>query len=229
MLSILMKRNAQQAQTKTVWVNQGSEASHRPSLADKPWDEVQQILKQDLAYLRTLAVSKEKSPFKQTLIEKYRFLIQQLMETHKGDYGHLDVMWHWFLWHVDLDQLEAIHDDFRLAIDGGLDTPSSWKMDGQTAFLGYVFKYSHEAYKAERPFCREYLEQAVTDLQKGELATNVPLKVKIFRLVGDWHYDNGNRQEAHDLFEFVMKLDSNGGCKNKLKELKQELGYDQPD
>lgn len=232
MLAILMKRSAQHAAPQAVTLAASTVASNisRPSLADKPWEDTQQILKQDVSYLRTLSGSKEKDPFKQALIEKYRPLIQKLLQTHKGNYGNLDVMWHWFLWHVDLGKLETIHDEFRLAIDGGLDTPSSWKMDGQTAFLGYVFKYSHEAYKANKGFNREYLTGAVLDLQKGELATNVPLKVKIFRLVGDWHYEDGNRKEAHDLFELVMKLDPNkGGCKGKLKELKQELGYDQPD
>jgi hypothetical protein len=51
----------------------------------------------------------------------------------------------------------------------------------------------------------------------------------MFRLVGDWHFDAGEKKEAHDLFEQVMKLDPRkGGRKTKLNELKEELGYDSP-
>lgn len=229
MLSILMKRRAQAGATHPA-VAQASPAAQdtvRRGMADKPWEDVQATLKQDLAYLRTLAGSKEKDPFKATLIDKYRPLALRLLDTHQGEYGNLDVLWWYFIWHVDLGQFEAIHDAFRAAIDGGLASPTNWKMNGQTAFCGYVFKYAHDAHTQKQPFQRGYLLNAVNDLLSGALATNAPLKVKMFRLVGDWYYDDGEPEKAHRLFEQVMTLDPDkGGRKNKLKELKETLGYD---
>lgn len=231
MISILMKRQALQAKPKAAVQTEpsASNTTVRTAFTDKPWEETQAILKQDLSYLKSLSGSKEKDPYKQELIKKYRPLVEKLLDTHKGNYGNLDVMWWFYLWHIDLDQLEEIHDDFRLAIGAGLETPTSWKMNGQTAFLGYVLKYSNDAYKAKRELKRDYLMNAVKDLLSGELATNAPLKVKMFRLVGDWYFDAGDKEQAHNLFELVMKLDpSSGGRKTKLQDLKQELGYDQP-
>ncbi|BDU38754.1 phage terminase small subunit [Vibrio nigripulchritudo] len=231
MISILMKRAAKTVSTaSTAEVEETSAASTVLSTnLGKPWEEIQSALKADLSYVRTLAGSKEKDPFKVELIKKYSPVVQQLLETHQGDYGNLEIMWWFYLWHVDLNQLENIHDDFRAAIEGGLETPTNWKMDGQTAYLGYVFKYSHDAHKANKEFKREFLINAVRDLRLGELATNAPLKVKMFRLVGDWHFEAGEREQAYELFELVMKLDpEKGGRKSKLKELKDELGYGDP-
>ncbi|OEE30723.1 hypothetical protein A1QO_15435 [Vibrio genomosp. F10 str. ZF-129] len=230
MLSILMKRKHQLQSTPQVSKQVDKPAvsvTARPAFHDKPWEETQAALKQDLSYLKTLSGSKEKDPFKEELIKKYRPLVEKLLDTHKGNYGNLDVMWWFYLWQIDLGQLEVIHDDFRTAIGAGLETPTSWKMNGQTAFLGYVFQYSNNAYKAKKVFKREYLINAVKDLLSGELATNAPLKVKMFRLVGDWYFDEGQKEQAHNLFELVMKLDSTkGGRKTKLNDLKQELGYE---
>lgn len=230
MISILMKRRAlaNQPVEPKVEVKQAGETT-RPTLASKPWEETQAMLKQDLARLRTLAGSKEKAPYKEELIKKYRPLVEKLLATHKGNYANLDVVWWWFIWHVDLGKFEEIHDAFRAAIDGGLEAPTNWKMNGQTAFCGYVFNYAKNAHANGKEFKREYLIKAVEDLLAGELATNAPLKVKMFRLVGDWCFDAGEKEKAHNLFELVMKLDPNkGGRKTKLSDLKEELGYDQP-
>lgn len=230
MLSILMKRKAQQGKPQVVPVIVKTEVSGTtPSILLKPWEEVQNMLKQDLSRVRTLSGSKEKDPYKEELINKYRPLVVKLLDTHKGDYGNLDVMWWFYLWHVDLNKLEDIHDEFRAAIEAGLEAPMNWKMNGQTAYCGYVFKYAHDAQTKKVAFKPEYLRNAVADLLSGELATNAPLKVKMFRLVGDWYFEVGEKEQAHNLFELVMKLDPDkGGRKIKLKELKEELGYDQP-
>ncbi|MBU2898058.1 phage terminase small subunit [Vibrio hepatarius] len=232
MLSILMKRKhlSQPVTRLPEQVEQPQVSSTaRPAFADKPWEETQAILKQDLSYLKTLSGSKEKAPYKEELVKKYRPLVEKLLTTHKGNYGNLDVMWWFYLWHVDLGKLEEVHDDFRAAIDGGLESPTSWKMNGQTAFLGYLFKHSLDAHKASTKFNHQLLMDAVKDLLSGNLATNAPLKVKMFRLVGDWYLEAGEKEQAHNLFKLVMKLDPNGGGrKTKLNDLKQELGYDQP-
>ena len=234
MLAILLKRQAaakESANQKSMPVIEQSEASEnaRPELAGKPWEETQIMLKQDLSYLRTLAGSKEKDPYKEELIKKYRPLVEQLLNSHQGNYGNLEVMWWFFIWHVDLGKLEDIHDAFRQAIGTGLEAPANWKMNGQTAFCGYVFKHAHDAYTNKTEFKREYLINATKDLLTGELATNAPLKVKMFRLVGDWYEEAGEKEQAHNLFELVMKLDPNkGGRKTKLNDLKQELDYEQP-
>ncbi|WP_299141307.1 phage terminase small subunit [uncultured Vibrio sp.] len=241
MISILMKRQSQREhlQEAAQQARLDDEASNGkmaldltgelPALDGQTWESTQRLLKQDLSYLKTLSGSKEKAPFKETLIQKYPPLVERLRLSHKGDYGSLDVMWWFYLWHVDLGRLDDVYANFRDAVYEGLETPANWKMDGQTAFLGYVFKYSLSATQSDVPFQRSYLLKGVEDLLSGRLATNAPLKVKMFRLVGDWCLEAGENTRAHHLFELVMMLDPNkGGRKGKLKQLKKELGYDQP-
>lgn len=232
MLSILMKRKRQLQSTlqKPEQIQQPEASSTlRPAFADKPWEETQAALKNDLGFLKSLSGSKEKDPYKEELVKKYRPLVERLLETHKGNYANLEVMWWFYLWQVDLGRFEEVYDDFRLAIEGGLEPPMTWRTNGHTAFCDLVFTYSHKAVQKKEEFKREYLINAVKDLRSGQLATNAPLKVKMFRLVGDWHFDAGEKKEAHDLFEQVMKLDPRkGGRKTKLNELKEELGYDSP-
>ncbi|NOI32185.1 phage terminase small subunit [Vibrio coralliilyticus] len=232
MLSILMKRKHKlqpiQQQLEQTQQPEAS-ASTRLAFADKPWEETQAALKNDLSFLKSLSGSKEKDPYKEELVKKYRPLIEKLLETHKGNYANLEVMWWFYLWQVDLGRFEEVYDDFRLAVEGGLEPPVTWRTNGHTAFCDLVFSYSHKATAQKKEFKREYLINAVQDLLSGQLATNAPLKVKMFKLVGDWHFDAGEKKEAHDLFEQVMKLDpKKGGRKGKLKDLKEELGYDSP-
>ncbi len=233
MISILMKRKAllgrEKPQTSVEVQQPTTSTPSRVAFADKPWEETQAALKQDLSYLKTLAGSKEKDPFKEELVNKYRPLVDKLLATHKGNYANLEVLWWFYLWQVDLGHFEAVYDDFRSAIEGGLEPPTTWRTNGHTAFCDLVFKYSHKAHQQNKEFNRDYLIAAVKDLCSGELATNAPLKVKMFRLVGDWHFEAGEKKEAHDLFEQVMKLDpAKGGRKTKLTDLKEELGYGQP-
>ncbi len=199
-------------------------------MLDKPWDEKQATLKEDIARLRTLAGSQEKDPYKQELVNKYRPLIEELLITH-SDLRSLEMVWWFYQWQIDLGQLEQMHDDFRNAIDKGLESPSNWKSNAQTAYCDIVLITHLMRTKPKKSLKKEYLLNTVSDLLKGTLATNAPpLKVKMFRLVGgNWHYEAEEKEQAHNLFELVMKLDPNkGGVKGKLKELKEELGYDKP-
>ncbi len=199
------------------------------SFAAKPWDEVQATLKQDLARLRTLAGSQEKDPYKAELVKKYQPIVAKLLASH-DNLENLDVIWWFYQWQVDLGLLPEIHDQLREAIDKGLETPQTWKSNGQTSYCDIVFTYSHKAHDQKLDFNRDYLIQAVSDLQEGKLATNAPLKVKMFRLVGNWHYDAGDKEQAYTLFYTVMQLDpKKGGCKIKLNKLKDELGYGDSD
>ncbi len=229
MISILKKRKArQQAKAKPQVVEVETVVSDTPvtiGIAAKPWEETQVMLKKDLEYVRTLPGSQEKDPFKAELVEKYRPVVERLLTTHTN-LENLDVIWWFYQWQIDLGHLPEVHDQLREAIDKGLETPNTWKVNGQTGYCDIVFKYSFKAQEQKQEFNREYLIQAVSDLQQGKLATNAPLKVKMFRLVGDWHYDNGEKEQAYTLFETVMKLDpKKGGRKTKLNELKEELGY----
>ncbi|WP_076589704.1 phage terminase small subunit [Vibrio ostreicida] len=232
MLSILIKRK-HQLQPKPRQPEQikqpEASASTRPAFAKKPWEETQAALKNDLGFLKSLSGSKEKDPYKEELVKKYRPLVEKLLETHKGNYANLAVMWWFYLWQVDLGRMEEVYGDFRFAVESGLEPPTTWRTNGHTAFCDLVFNYSHQAVQKKKAFKREYLINAVKDLRSGQLATNAPLKVKMYRLVGDWHFEAGEKKEAHDLFEQVMKLDPNkGGRKTKLKDLREELGYDSP-
>ncbi len=231
MLSILKKRQLQlkaapkPQNEQSVPVSNHTIAAVSSGFVNKPWDEIQATLKQDLCYLRTLAGSQEKDPYKTQLVEKYRPVVEQLLTTH-DNLENLEVIWWFYQWQVDLGKLPMVHDALRRAIDQGLETPNSWKMNGQTGYCDMVFKYSFKANEQQLEFDREYLIQAVSDLQEGKLATNAPLKVKMFRLVGDWHYLDGDKKSAYALYDSVMKLDTNkGGRKTRLNELKEDFGY----
>lgn len=239
MLSILLKRQAQAKKKQNddrakqplsaVIAPQLEQKSHtRSTLMSTPWVVSQNALKQDLAYLRTLAGSQEKAPFKTELVNKYHPLVTQLLSTHKQLTG-LDIIWWFYQWQIDLGMLEQVHDDFRAAINKGLETPFGWSSNGQTAYCDIVFKYAHTADKEKAECKREYLINAVQDLLEGNLATNAPLKVKMFRLVGDWYHENGELEKAHKMFDLVMKLDpKKGGRKTKLKELEEDLENGNP-
>lgn len=194
--------------------------------AESPWSEMQHKLKLDLEYARTLAGSEEKTPFKLELIKKYKPHVMTLLQTHENLEG-LDVIWWWYQWQIDCGQFEEFHDEFKKLILRGLDTPRGWKSNGETAYCDIVFQYSHKAHKAQKECNRQYLIDAAQDLLSGAMATNAPLKVKMFRLVGDWYEAEGKQAEALALFERVMMIDPNkGGRKTKVNELKEALGYE---
>ncbi len=201
---------------------------HRPGLEDRPWDEIGGILKKDLEYARTLPGAQDKIPFKKELIKKYSQLVKRLLATHKDNLERLDVVWWFYLWNIDVGLLPLIHDEFKAAILNGLDTPDDWKSDGYTAYCDIIFKYTFDAHKEKKSLNAAYLLDAVKDVIGGAAAIPAPLKVKMFRLAGDLLRGSGNPEEALALFEKVMVLSpSKGGCKTKVKELKEELGHEQ--
>lgn len=234
MLAILLKRRArakkEQEKQNVLIPNEiastESVGKKRLALEDKPWPEVQNALKKDLEYSRTLAGSQEKIPFKKELIKKYKSLVTRLLATHENLDG-LDVVWWFYQWQIDCGLLPLMHDSFKAAVLKGLDTPANWKSNGQTAYCDIVFKYSHEAHKRNVEFNTAYLSGAINDLLAGNIATNPPLKVKMFRLAGDLLLQAGETQDALTLYEIVMKIDpQKGGRKTKVKELKEALGHE---
>lgn len=234
MFTLLLKRKARAAEIaakQTALSEMHNEPSDniqtaRISLEEKPWDEVQHILKTDLEYSRTLAGSQEKIPFKKELIKKYTPLVEKLLKSHESLEG-LDVVWWFYQWQVDCGLLPLIHDKFKRAVLKGLNTPNNWKSNGQTAYCDIIFKYSHEAHKTKKAFNAQFLGAAVADLAEGTLATNAPLKVKMFRLAGDLLLEAGESKDALALYEVVMAIDpEKGGRKTKVKDLREELGYE---
>ena len=199
--------------------------SAKTAFDDKPWDEQQHELSRDIEYARTLAGSQEKTPFKKELVKKYSNIVQRLLSTH-DDLDGLDVVWWYYQWQVDVGLLPLVYDDFHAAVQRGLSSPKNWKSNGQTAFCDIIFKYTDEAYKQERTLNAQYLFDAVENIVKGTFAVNVPLKVKVFRLAGDLLVRYGSKEEALVLFEQVMTIDPKGGCKNKIKTIKEELGHE---
>ncbi|MDD9154939.1 phage terminase small subunit [Aliivibrio sp. S4TY2] len=235
MYTLLLKRKARTAKqdihqvqlNEMERVEAESTPAQRAPLEEKPWDEIQNILKMDLEYSRTLAGSNEKVPFKKELIKKYTPLINKLLKSHGNNLEGLDVVWWFYQWQVDCGFLLQIHDDFKAAILNGLNAPANWKSNGQTAYCDIVFKYSEEAYKAKKTFNTALLSGAVNDVLEGKLATNAPLKVKMFRLAGDLLFDAEMNEEALALYEVVMAIDPNkGGRKIRVKELKEALGHE---
>ena len=204
-----------------------SNASPSDPFANKSWDEVQRILDTDLGFVRTLAGFEEKNAFRKELINKYKEHAEHLLATRANLEG-VDLLWWYFLWHVDCGLLTLIHDEFRSAISRGLSTPLKWSSNAQAAYCDVIFKYSHKAHENNAPFNAEYLFNAITDIHHGNIAINAPLKVKMFRLAGDLLDESGSKKEdALALFEAVMQMDPNkGGRKTRVKELKQELGHE---
>ena len=234
MLTLLLKRKARarkELETRDIPACVEIDATEctvnkRPSLEDKPWPAVQNTLKNDLEYARTLAGSQEKIPFKEELVKKYRPLVNNLLNTHQSLEG-LDVVWWFYQWQIDIGLLPLMHDAFKAAVLKGLDTPHNWKSNGQTAYCDIIFKYSYDAHKANAVFNHSYLDKAIKDLLQGDLATNPPLKVKMLRLAGDLLLEAGDREQALVLFEMIMKIDpEKGGRKTKVKTLREELGYE---
>lgn len=233
MYTLLLKRRGIQHAAKTSQtpaiaiadVVAGSETTgaNVSTMADKPWEEIQAAFKQDLSYLRTLAGSNEKEPYKQSLVDKYRPVVEKLKLTHDS-FGNLDVMWWFYQWQTDLGHLVDVYDDFRAAIEKGLTTPNSWKSNAQTAFCDLIYQYSADNHYKGASFQAHYLVDAVNDLLCGNLAVNAPLKVKMLRMVGHWAFDAGEKEKALRLYKMVMTLDPNkGGCKTRLKELEEEF------
>lgn len=235
MLTLLLKRQARarkELAKKELAIEKHKEVASekvntpRTPFEQKPWNEIQHSLKMDLEYARTLAGSKEKLPFKEELIKKYKPVITNLLNTHDNLEG-LDVIWWFYQWQIDCGLLDTIHDEFKALVLKGLNSPQGWRSNGQTAYLDIIFKYSDGAKKANTKFNAQYLSDAVTDLLSGTLATNAPLKVKMFRLMGDLFYEADKKEEALALFEAVMAIDpEKGGRKTKVKDLKEELGYE---
>ena len=235
MLTLLLKRKARQAEEHA----KKQKTSHSPSptstststeeslkFTDRQWNETQKALQTDLDLLSVLAGTEEKEPFKKTLVKKYHGTVEKLLKTHENLAG-LDVIWWWYLWKIDTENLIDVHDDFRAAISRGLETPYKWRSNGQTAYCDIIFKYSHDGETKKEPFNSQYLIRAVQDITVGILAINAPLKVKMFRLVGDWHLAKDEKIQAHDLFDIMMIIEpKKGGRKNKLAELKKELNHE---
>ena len=196
-------------------------------IEDKPWDEIQNSLKLDLEYVRTLAGSQEKSPFKVTLIEKYRALVNRLLESHQDLQG-LDVIWWFYQWQIDVGLLVDVHDAFKALVLKGLNSPQGWRSNGQTAYCDIIFKYCNDAVAKKQVFNLQYLADTVTDLMAGRLATNAPLKVKLYRLSGDMLASTGNIKEALLLYNTVMRIEpKTGGRKTKIKELEALIDKDE--
>lgn len=201
--------------------------SENDPLAGKTWDEVQRMLSVDLDFVRTLAGFEEKNAFRKELIKKYKVQVESLLLTRDNLEG-LDLVWWYYLWQIDCGLLPLVHDDFKAAVMRGLSTPKQWNTNGQTAYCDIIFKYSHKAHLEKVEFNSKYLSEAVSDIAEGKIAINAPLKVKMFRLIGDLLDEAGSKKEALSFFEAVMQIDPNkGGRKKRVKELKEELGYGQ--
>lgn len=242
MLTLLLKRKARAAKVAakdaeplsvlapTLPLNvdgdENKKATPRLAIEDKPWNEIQHALKMDIEYTRTLAGSQEKVPFKLELIKKYTSVVDGLLKS-RDNFDGLDVVWWYFQWQVDCGALTDIHDAFKHCVLNGLDSPKGWSSNGQTAYLDIIRKYSDAAYKSGTPFNTQYLIDAVRDISNGTLATNAPLKVKLFRLAGDLLLDAGDKDNALLLFEAVMAIDpKKGGRITKIKDLKEALGHE---
>ncbi|MEI6896271.1 MAG: phage terminase small subunit [Psychromonas sp.] len=225
-----LKKTAMQA-GKSINVDEAplneQRTTSRIALEDKPWEEIQNTLKIDLSYVKNLAGSAEKTPYKLTLIEKYRALVNRLIETHER-LDNLDVVWWFYLWQIDCGLLTEVHDEFKALVLKGLETPHKWSSNGQTAYCDIIFKYSHTANATGNDFNVQYLTDAVNDLITGRLATNAPLKVKMFRLAGDLLLNAKQHKDALDLYKMVMLIDPNkGGRKTKIKELEELLDHEE--
>ena len=213
MLSLLIKRKAK------------TKVKHAPTTRTDTtqksidWSKTKKNLANDLMYLKTLAGSEEKNPYKIELIDKYQQIVKSLLASHT-DLAQLDVVWWWFVWSIDLGRIDEVYADFKDAIARNLTVPDCYRSNAHTAFSDLIFKHSDSQRREKKVFNTAYLEHVVIDVQSGNYAINAALKSKIFRLAGDIALENGDKEKAVTLFELAIGLDPKCGRKQLLTELK---------
>lgn len=188
---------------------------------------LKESLPSDLTTLKHANGDAERDPFKTELIEKYRAYAQAMMQH--SNWAGQKIIFYWLLWRLDIEGFEAVQPDFYRAIQHGLTTPDEFKRDWQTLYLDTVYKYTNEAFKAKKDFIYDYLEQAVNSLNTGELVTNVPLKSKIFALIGKIEFSAQKFEKAIKHFQTALNLDDGAGVKKLLKQAQEELKKDVTD
>ncbi|MBN2605993.1 MAG: hypothetical protein JXR47_01520 [Thiotrichales bacterium] len=179
-------------------------------------------LENDLITLKQLSGDEEKAPFKKELIEKFRPLCEIYLQTYQT-WAHLDVLFWWLLWRNDVEGFAAVQQTWYEAIEKGLTTPVKFNRDWQTMYLDEVFKHVDEQLKQDQEPSIEYLDIAMVEIEEGLIATNAPLKAKLYKLHGQALQKIGQDEHALQAYEKALKLDANVGVKTVIKQLKAKV------
>ena len=184
--------------------------------------KVKQSLANDLTTLKALTGDEERLPHKAELIEKYREYVTGLMQSH-ANWARLEIVFWWLMWRYDVEGFEAVQEDMLAGIEHGLTTPTSFNRDWQTIYLDQVNEYTSTALQKEVEFNDKLITQAVSLLSAGEVATNIPLKAKLWANHGKTAMLFKDYETAAKSFTTALKLDDKVGVKKLLAEAEKGI------
>ena len=204
------------------------QAEKRPEMTEAPAPvtteslETRQSLAVDLQTLKALNGDEERLPLKEELIEKYRRQAEDLMGKHKN-WARLEVVFWWLMWRLDVEGFEAVNQDMIAGIECGLTTPQSFNRDWQTIYLDQVNDYTANALTAGDKFDDSIITNAIKMIQSGDVATNIPLKAKLFANHGKTAMLLNDVETAVKSFKSALALDAKVGVKKLLTEAEKGL------
>ncbi len=213
--SILKNKTEQKAQRLT---RAGVTTKATPA-QNATFATLKESLSADLITLKHANGDAERNPFKKELIVKYHDYVKAMMQH--SNWAGQTVIFYWFLWRLDIEGFESVQSEFYSAIEHGLTTPESFKRDWQTFYLDTVYRYTNEALKAQKEFKSAYLKQAIIDLNNGKMVTNIPLKSKLYALIGKVYFSEKAFGKAIKNFETALNLDEGVGVKKLLRQAQE--------
>ncbi|MBD3611449.1 MAG: hypothetical protein HUJ13_03355 [Hydrogenovibrio crunogenus] len=206
--------------------NFARKASGMNAAETRKLDEVKSQLDGDLMTLSKLNGDEEKTPFKKDLIEKYRALCEQLMQSHQN-WARLKVLFWWFMWRLDVEGFEAVQADWYHGIESGLTTPDSFSRDWQTIYLDALHNFAKDNVENPTDEQLNYLAIATAELESGLMVTNAPLKAKLYKVYGQTLEAKGYADQAVNAYKNALELDDKVGVKKVIAQLEKELKTDE--
>lgn len=178
--------------------------------------KIERQLASDLETLKILKGDQQRDPLKLEMVEKYRPLCEWYMENFK-DWGHLESLAWWLVWQVDLKDFEDVEPLIYSGVERGLTAPSKFNGTWQSWYCDLVKAHYSEQLKAEKTPNDVILNKVITDITKGEIVLNKPLKAKLFALYGKVVLLKDDHKIAAKAFEKALSFDEAVGVKNLLK------------
>ena len=190
--------------------------SNSKSVVPDSLQKIERQLASDLETLKILKGDQQRDPLKLEMIEKYRPLCEWYMEN-LSDWGHLQALAWWMVWHVDLKDFEEVEPLIYKGVVHGLTAPSVFKGTWQSWYCDIVKNHYNEQLKAEKAPDETVISKVITEIAKGEIVLNKPLKAKLFALYGKVVLLKGDHETAIKAFEKALSFDEAVGVKKLLK------------
>jgi len=207
-----VKNAASNSHELTAALNQSSSKSVVPESLQK----IERQLSSDLETLKILKGDQQRDPLKLEMIEKYRPLCEWYMNNF-SDWGHLQALAWWIVWHVDLKDFESVEPLIYNGVEHGLTAPTVFKGTWSSWYCDIVKNHYSEQLKAEKKPDETVINKVITDIVKGDIVLNKPLKAKLFALYGKVALLKGDHETAVKSFEKALSFDDAVGVKKLLK------------